>query len=112
MNTDLISLITVTGILLFIYNYMIGWIAGLKLANISKLHHQAAYILLIINLLFLLYLLNFLSNKFLLYFLSLLLLLILSYGTKGGVFHKVVSTSAILVYVFTMLNYQYFNLIG
>ncbi len=111
MNTDIVSLLTVTGLLLFIYNYIIGWIAGLRIAAISKTHHQAAYIILVVNLFCLLYMLNFLSNKFLLYFLSLLFLLFLTYGAKGGTYHKIISTLGIGMFVFTMLNYQYFRYI-
>jgi hypothetical protein len=112
MNMDILSIVTVTGLLLFIYNYLLGWVAGFKIANISKIHHQFAYILLLINMLVLLYMLNFLSNKFLLYFLSLLFLLFLTYGAKGGIYHKVFSTLGFGIFVFTMLNYQYFRFIN
>lgn len=109
MNIDILSIVTVIGLLLFIYNYVVGWCAGLKIVNISKIHHQFAYILLLINMLILLYLLDFLSNKFLLYFLSLLFLLFLTYGAKGGNYHKIISTLSIGTFVFTMLNYQFFR---
>jgi len=111
MNTDIISIITVSALLLYIYNYIIGWVAGFKIANITKIHHQLAFILLVVNMLVLLYMLNFLSNKFLLYFLSLLFLLFLTYGAKGGTYHKIISTLGIGMFVFTMLNYQYFRFI-
>ena len=111
MNTDIVSIVTVTGLLLFIYNYSVGWIAGFKILNITKLHHQLIYILLLLNIILLLFLLDFLSNKFLLYLTSLLFLLFLTYGSKGGIFHRVISTAAFAAYIFTMLNYQFFKFI-
>lgn len=111
MNTDIVSIVTVTGLLLFIYNYSVGWIAGFKILNITKLHHQLIYILLLLNIFLLLFSLDFLSNKFLLYLISLLFLLFLTYGSKGGIYHRIISTAAFAFYIFTMLNYQFFKFI-
>lgn len=108
---DLIGILTVSGLVIFIYNYLIGWLLYFKKINISKIHHQVIYFLLIVNIAALLFFLNFLSNKFLLYSLSLLILFLIPAGIKGGVFHRVTSSMAFLIFLFTMLNYQFFRLI-
>ncbi|HMQ78912.1 MAG TPA: hypothetical protein PKE39_08420 [Ignavibacteria bacterium] len=112
MNNDITSILTVTGLVMYIINYMTGWLIYFKIIRISKILHSIMYALLLIVLLALLIDLNFLSNKFLLYSVSFLLILVLPAGTKGGLYHIAVSTSGILLFSFTMLNYQFFKLIN
>ena len=108
---DLTGVLTVSGLIIYSYNYLVWWLLYFKVVKISKVHHQVIYILLIFNIAILLFLLNFFSNKFLLYSLSLLLLLLIPAGIKGGVFHRISSSAAFLIFLFTMLNYQFFRLI-
>lgn len=109
---DSTGILTISGLLIFIYNYIIGWLVHFKIVTISRIHHQVIYIILIANIIALLFTLNFLSNKFLLYFLSLLLVLSLPLGEKGKSYHRIISTLALLAYIFTMLNYQHFGFIA
>lgn len=112
MNTDIISILTVSGLILYIINYLTGWLVYFKVLNISKLKHTILFIILLAVLVALLINLNFLSNKFLLYLASIVFLLALPAGTKGGKYHIAVSTAGILIYTFTMFNYQYFKFIN
>lgn len=112
MNTDITSILTVTGLFMYIINYMTGWLIHFKVIRLSKLMHTILFAVLLIVLFALLLDLNFLSNKFLLYSASFLLMLVLPAGTKGGLYHIAVSTAGILVFSFTMLNYQFFKLIN
>lgn len=106
---DILSILTITGLVLYCINYLTGWLLHFKFITITKLTHQVIYILLIANLILLLYFLNFLSNKFLFYLLSLILILAMPLGKKGGVYHRVVSSLGLFTYIFTMLNYQFFR---
>jgi hypothetical protein len=108
---DSTGILIISGLLVFTYNYIIGWLVHFKIVTISKTHHQLIYAVLVLNLVILLIFLNFLSNKFLLYSLSLLLLISLPIGEKGGIYHRIISTFAFFVYLFTMLNYQFFRFV-
>lgn len=112
MNTDIISILTVSGLILYIINYLTGWLVYFKVLNISKLKHTILFVTLLAVLLALLINLNFLSNKFLLYLASFLFVLILPAGSKGGKYHIGVSSAGILLYIFTMLNYQYLKFVN
>lgn len=104
-----VSILTVSGLVLFSVNYITGWLLKFGVIKMTKRQHQVIYILLLANVLLLLAGLNFLSNKFLLYLLSFLLLVSLPLGKKGGVYHIIISTLAVFTYLFTMLNYQFFR---
>lgn len=111
MNTDITSLLTVTGLILFCINYLTGWLLYFKVLKLSKVIHTIMFFILAAALFILIIDLNFLSNKFLLYSVSFLLILILPAGRKGGLFHIGVSSAGIIIYVFTMLNYQFFKIL-
>jgi len=112
MNTDIVSMLTVAGLVLYIINYLTGWLVYLKVFKLSKPKHIVLFALLLIALFALLVNLNFLSNKFLFYSASFLFMLILPAGSKGGKYHIVLSSAGILIYAFTMLNYQYFKFVN
>lgn len=112
ISLDILGILTVTGLILYSINYLTGWLLHFKFITITKLTHQVIYTMLIANLVLLLYFMNFLSNKFLLYLLSFVFLLALPLGKKGGVYHRTVSSLGLLMYFFTMLNYQFFRLVS
>ncbi|HWA05646.1 MAG TPA: hypothetical protein VG961_03790 [Ignavibacteria bacterium] len=112
MNTDIISLLTVSGLVIYAINYLAGWLVHFKVLKLSKFMHTVLFAILLIVLLALILNLNFLSNKFLLYSASFIIILILPAGTKGGLYHIGVSSAGMLTYIFTMLNYQFFKLLN
>ena len=107
---DIITILTVSGLILYCVNYLTGWLLHFKVISITKLTHQVIYILLIANLVILLFFLKFLSGIFLFFMLSLIFLLALPLGRKGGVYHRAVSSAGLLVYIYTILNYHFLNL--
>lgn len=111
MNTDIISILTVSCLVLYAANYITGVLVYFKVIAVSRLSHSIMFGILLAALLFFLINLDFLSNKFILYSVSFVLLLLLPAGTKGGKYHAAVSTAGILIFVLTMLNYQFFMII-
>jgi hypothetical protein len=109
MNTDLISLLTITGLVLLVINYIIGWLIYFKKIILTPKQHTILFFLIAADMIFLLINLDFLSNKFILYLFSLLTLLLLPAGKKGGKYHITISSAAVLIYLFTMLNFQFFK---
>jgi hypothetical protein len=106
---DTIGILTVSGLVLYCVNYLTGWLLHFNVITLTKLTHQVIYILLLANMVLLLYSLDFLSNKFLLYTFSFIFLLALPLGRKGGKYHILVSSIGLLLFLFTMLNYQFFK---
>lgn len=109
MITDVISILTVLSaiiITLYIFSY---WYQFFRKTSSASVINKILYILLILNLLLLIFSLNFLSNKFILYLISLLLFLLLPVSKKSLKFQTIISTLAVIVFFFTMLNYQYFR---
>jgi hypothetical protein len=106
---DTIGILTVSGLILYCVNYLTGWLLHFKVITLTKLTHQVIFILLLTTMILLLYSLDFLSNKFLLYTLSFTFLLALPLGRKGGKYHTLVSSAGLLLFLLTMLNYQFFK---
>ncbi len=89
----------VSGLVIYLVNYAIGWLLYFKVISMNKSTHQVFYSLIIINLILLLVSLQLFSTGFLLVLASLILMFVLPFGKKGGVYHIMVSTAGVLVYI-------------
>jgi hypothetical protein len=95
----MLHILLYTGLILFIINYSIGWSLHYGIIHIRKFTHQVIFSLILINLAFLLFFLKTFSSDFYLCSVSLLLLSILPMGKKGGIYHRVVSSLSLVMYV-------------
>lgn len=93
------SFLLITGLVLYLINYSIGWALVSGKVFISVRTHQIIYSLLIINVFFAMFFVDLFSTGFTFGVVSLLMLLILPFGKKGGTYHKVVSTLGFLSYL-------------
>lgn len=93
------SFLLITGLVLYLINYSIGWALASGKVFISVRTHQIIYSLLIINVFFAMFFVDLFSTGFTFGVVSLLMLLILPFGKKGGTYHKVVSTLGFLSYL-------------
>ena len=89
----------ISGLIIYLVNYIIGWLLYFKIISMNKSTHQVFYSLIIINLILLLVSLQFFSTRFLLVLVSLVLMFVLPFGKKGGVYHIMVSTVGVLCYI-------------
>lgn len=93
------SFFLISGLILYIINYSIGWALAFGKISISSRTHQIIYSLLIINVFFVLFFVDMFSTGFVFGVISLITLLIMPFGKKGGAFHKAVSTVGFLSYL-------------
>lgn len=70
----------------------------------TKRTHQILFAGIIVNLALLLLFLNFLSREFFLCSSSLAMMVILPFGIKGGIYHRIVSTMGIVLYVVMLIG--------
>lgn len=91
-----------SGSVVYLINYIIGWLLHFKIISMSRITHRIFFAAIIINLVLILLFskLNVFSAVTCL--LSLALMLILPFGRKGGIYHRVISTLGLLLY-FLML---------
>lgn len=108
---DTLGILITTGLVLFIANYIIGWLLKFKVITMQRRVHHVIFFLLIANVVLILFSTNFLSNKFLLYSFSLLCLLAIPLNLNADKYHISFSTLALILYIFTMLNYQSLRII-
>ncbi len=88
-----------SGLVIYLVNFAIGWLLYFKIISMNKSTHQVFYSLIIINLILLLVSLQFFSTRFLLVLASLVLMFVLPFGKKGGVYHIIVSTAGLVCYI-------------
>ena len=89
----------ISGLVIYLVNYTIGWLLYFKVISMKKSTHQVFYSLIIINIILLLVSLQFFSIRFFLVLASLVLMFVLPFGKKGGVYHRIVSTAGVLCYI-------------
>lgn len=95
----MISVLTLTALILYLLNYAIGWLLHFKRISISKRTHQLLFALIIINLsALILYRLGPVPEMLFL-LISLVAMLILPFGSKGGYYHRIVSSIGLISYV-------------
>jgi hypothetical protein len=109
---DFLGILITTGLILFCINYIIGWLLKFKVIKISAGTHRIIFFLLMANLVLVLLNVDFPTNKFLLYAASLLCLALIPLNINADKYHITVSTISMTIFVFTMLNYQYFKIIA
>lgn len=100
----ILKILLVSGLIIYSINYIIGWLLFFKIISMSKKTHQVFFALIIINLAVLLFYLNFLSMNFILCLASLVMMIILPFGKKGGVYHRVTSSAGLLLYISVLFN--------
>jgi hypothetical protein len=89
----------VSGLVIYLVNYAVGWLLYFKVISMKKLTHQIFYTLIILNLLLILLSVQFFSTRFFLVIASLILMFILPLSKKGGVYHRIISTAGLLCYI-------------
>jgi hypothetical protein len=98
LTFDIKNILLISGSVIYIVKYIIGWLLYFKNISMTKRTHQVFFAAIIINLSLLVFFLQFLSPGFFLCAASLTAMLILPFGRKGGVYHRVISTAGLLLY--------------
>lgn len=106
---DILGILITTGLILYIINYITGWLLKFKTITMQRRVHHIIFFLLIANVILILFNADFLSNKFLFFTFSLLCLLMIPLNLNADRYHITFSTLGLVIYVFTMLNYQFFS---
>jgi hypothetical protein len=88
-----------SGLIIYVVNYAIGWLLYFKIITMKKQTHQIFYTAILLNLFLLLFYLKFLSGDFLLNSASLAAMIVLPLGQKGGVYHRIVSSVGLGLYL-------------
>jgi hypothetical protein len=88
-----------TGLALYILNYITGWLIYLKKISISKRAHQILFALIIFNLALILVFIKLPFTEFIFCALSICCMAALPFGKKGGIFHRVISSTGLIIYV-------------
>lgn len=88
-----------SGLIVYIVNYAIGWLLYFKIISMKKRTHQVFYSAILLNLFLLLFYLKFLSVNLFLNSASLAAMIALPLGKKGGVYHRIVSSVGLGLYV-------------
>lgn len=104
LKSNITNILLITGLIMYLTNYTIGWLLHLKKITMSKRTHQFFFALIIINLSLLLFFLKFLTIDFILVSGSLISMLALPFGKKGGKYHIAIATFGILFYLILILN--------
>lgn len=89
----------VSCLIIYLINYTIGWLLYLKIITMSKRTHQIFFAAIIINLLVILFFQKLSLTGIIFCASSLATMLILPLGKKGGVYHRVVSTAGLLLFI-------------
>lgn len=89
-------ILLLTGLIIYIINYLIGWLLYFKIISMKKQTHQiffaAIIILLLINIFFL-------EGKQIYFcFASLMCMIALPFGRKGGLYHQALSSAGLILY--------------
>ncbi|MBE2217157.1 MAG: hypothetical protein IAE90_03065 [Ignavibacteria bacterium] len=98
-TAELSRILLFTGAILYSLNYLIGWLLRGRKITMTKQAHQFLFALLIINLVTNLFFLSLLSVAFFLCAASLVMMLVLPLGRKGSLYHIVVSTAGLIIYI-------------
>ena len=95
----------ITGLAVYLLNYITGWLIFSGVIKISKLAHRVLFAALIFNLALITLLLD--SSSVFFYFCgtSLVLISLLPYGKNGGRFHRYISTSGLLFYIIFSITF-------
>jgi len=99
----MLHILLYTGLVLFIINYSIGWSLHYGTIHIRKFTHQLIFSLILINLALLLFFLKAFSSEFFICSVSFILLLILPLGKKGGIYHRIISSLSLVMYMVLMV---------
>lgn len=92
------KILLLSGLIIYVTNYSIGWMLYYKKISMQKKTHQIFFAAIIINLALLLFYLKFLSPPFIICSASLLAMSILPIGRKGGLYHIIVSSLGLCLY--------------
>lgn len=103
----MLKVLTISGLLLYTVNYVIGWLLFFKKISISKKTHQVFFISIIINLALILFFLKFPTLQFALCSASLVMMLILPFGRKGGIYHRITGTLGVMLYIICVFLIRY-----
>ena len=95
----LLRILLFSGLFLYLANYAAGWLLHFDRITMTKRAHQVLFGLIIVNLFVLLFFIGFLSKPFILCAASLLMLVILPFGEKGGMYHRTVATAGLVLYL-------------
>lgn len=100
MHFDMILEIALwTCLIIYSTNYVIGWSLFFKLISINKRTHQILFAAIIINLVLIIFFLKPFTLEFILCLVSLSMMIILPFGKKGDLFHKVISSTGFVLYI-------------
>ncbi len=98
------SILAGFGLILYIINYYIGWALNFGKRPVSKNIHQLIYTLLILVLIFVMFFTDMESMGFTFAGFSLGMMLILPFGKKGSMYHKIVSTLGLILYLLFIMS--------
>ncbi len=98
------AILSTAGLILYIVNYYIGWTLNFGRRPVSKTAHQLIYPLLILTLIFVMLFADLESIGFSFAGFSLLMLFILPFGKKGSLYHKIVSTAGLILYLLFLIS--------
>ncbi len=96
----------ISGVLVYLINYLIGWALHYRKISMKKITHQAIFIAIILNLTMILFYLPLLSAQFILCLTSLLTMLALPFGKKGGIYHRITASLGIALYVIMFFSFR------
>jgi hypothetical protein len=97
-------ILSAAGLLLYIFNYYIGWTLNSGRRPLSKTAHQIIYALLFLTLIFVVLSADMESIAFSFAGFSLIMLIILPFGKKGSMYHKIVSTIGLILYLLFIIS--------
>lgn len=100
----MVSILSILGLALYIVNYYIGWSLNSGTRPVSKNVHRVIYTLLILNLIFVVFFADMESMGFTFAGFSLGMMLILPFGKKGSMYHKIVSTLGLILYLLFIIS--------
>lgn len=93
------TLFVYAGLIVYLLNYSIGWLLYFGRLRIGKREHQIVFALIFILLLILIPYHLSEAPKLMMLFASLLMMILLPFGKKGGIYHRVVSTLGFMFYL-------------
>lgn len=93
------EIILFAGLLLYVVNYVVGWMLYAGKIRMRKKQHQLLYVSVIVLLIALIPFVNDESGALILVSFSIMMMAILPFGKKGSMYHISVSTAGLLTYV-------------
>ncbi|HMS64951.1 MAG TPA: hypothetical protein PKD83_06820 [Ignavibacteria bacterium] len=93
-----------TGLIIYLVNFLIGSLLKLRVISISKIIHQVLFISVIVNLFLILIFVKIPLSEKIICALSLGAILMLPFGKKGGVYHIVISSAGLALYIIVFLK--------